>query len=96
MVEKTGLIRRQKGVILEKVRLSFDLSRSIAEELDFMADELKLSKSAIVEKALDYYFLCVGEKIAIKEAEKLKEGKAELFSFSDVVNDLDNKDKKGS
>ncbi len=82
-----------KEGILEKVKLSFELSRAIAEELDFMAEELNLSKSSIVEKALDYYFLCVGEKIAIKEAKKVIVGKAELFSFSDVVNDVEGKNK---
>ncbi len=80
-------------MILKKVKLSFDLSKSIAEELDFMVDELKLSKSAIVEKALDYYFSCIGEKIAIEEARKVEEGRAELFSFSDVVKDVEGKNK---
>ncbi len=77
---------------MEKVRLSFDLSRLIAEELDFMTDELKLGKSAIVEKALDYYFSCIGEKIAIKEAEKLKEGKTKLYSFNEVLEGIESEE----
>lgn len=71
---------------MKKVKVSYTLSEATVKELSFMAEELNEKKSHIIEKALNLYFACVGENMAIDEAKKVQEGKVKLIPYEEVKN----------
>lgn len=76
---------------MKKVKVSFTLSKPIVDELSFMAEELNEKKSHLIEKALDYYFSCIDEKMAIASAKAVEEGKEELYDLEDVLKEMGEK-----
>ncbi len=76
---------------MKKIKVSFTLSKSIVDELDFMSEELNEKKSHLVEKALDYYFSCVDEKMAIASIEAVEKGKEKLYDFDEIFKGIQTK-----
>ncbi len=70
---------------MKKIKVCFSLSKPVVDELNFLAEELNENKNTLIEKALDYYFACIDEKMALESAKKVENGIEKLENLEDVL-----------
>lgn len=73
---------------MSRLKNIFTLDENIVAELNDVAEELKMKKSHIVEKALNLYFDLLDVKIADKRMDDILSGKAKLLSLEEVEEEL--------
>ena len=67
-----------------KQAINIRLEKDVVQHLDEYANELDKSRTSLIEKAIDLYFVKLDEMVADKRIDNIKSGKTKVVSLETV------------
>ncbi len=71
-----------------KKEIIIQIDETLLDDLDNYSDELNITRSCIIEKALNSYFDILEEMISDHRIDEVKKGKVKVYSLEEVVKEL--------
>lgn len=72
-----------------KKTINIQINKSVLKELEFYAEELNKTKEILIEEAIIAYSNKLDEELSDKRIHDIKFAKYPLFSFEDMVKNID-------
>ena len=69
--------------------INIQINKSVLKELEFYAEELNKTKEILIEEAIIAYSNKLDEELSDKRIHDIKFAKYPLFSFEDMVKNID-------